>query len=106
MAAWPMAQVRLTRHAGQIDAWIIAKLGWTTTVGLHTAIAWVVVFVRESLLENKGTDVCFLTGSYDRSEHTRWNLYSFTGPYQPVVQVRLHSTGAASRLAALLGAQI
>jgi hypothetical protein len=40
------AQDWLTRHAGQIDAWIIAKLGWTKTAGLHTAIAWVVVFVR------------------------------------------------------------
>lgn len=36
----------LARHAGQIDAWIIAKVGWTGTAGLHTTMAWVVAFVR------------------------------------------------------------
>jgi hypothetical protein len=38
---------------------------------------------RESLepVRKQGINVCFLTGSYGRSEHTRWNLYSFTGPY-------------------------
>jgi hypothetical protein len=40
------AQDWLTRRAGQIDAWVIATLGWTKTAGLHTTIASVVVFVR------------------------------------------------------------
>jgi len=40
------AQDWLTRHAGQIDAWMIAKLGWTKTAGLHTSMAWVIAFVR------------------------------------------------------------
>jgi hypothetical protein len=31
---------------GQIDAWIIAKLGWTKTAGLHTSMAWMIAFVR------------------------------------------------------------
>ncbi|MCX6552351.1 MAG: hypothetical protein NTY02_15340 [Acidobacteria bacterium] len=33
-------------HAGEIDAWIIAKLGWTKTSGLHTTIDWFIAFVR------------------------------------------------------------
>ena len=36
----------LTRNASQIDAWIIAKTGWTRTAGLHTGLAWLVAFVR------------------------------------------------------------
>jgi len=40
------AQDWLTRHAGEIDAWIIAKIGWTKTSGLHTSLAWVIAFVR------------------------------------------------------------
>jgi hypothetical protein len=40
------AQDWLTRHAGQIDAWIIAKAGWTKTAGLHTSLAWVTAFIR------------------------------------------------------------
>ena len=36
----------LARHAGQIDAWIIAKTGWTRTAALHTSLAWVVAFIR------------------------------------------------------------
>jgi len=40
------AQGWLARHAGEIDAWIIAKLGWTKTASLHTSLAWVLAFVR------------------------------------------------------------
>jgi len=36
----------LARHAGQIDAWIIAKTGWTNTAALHTSLVWVSAFVR------------------------------------------------------------
>jgi hypothetical protein len=36
----------LTRDASQIDAWIIARTGWTRTAGLHTGLAWLVAFVR------------------------------------------------------------
>jgi hypothetical protein len=36
----------LTRHVGQIDAWIIAKLGWTKTAALHSSLAWAIAFVR------------------------------------------------------------
>jgi len=36
----------LARHAGQIDAWIIAKTGWTKTAALHTSLVWVSAFVR------------------------------------------------------------
>lgn len=34
------------RHAGQIDAWIIAKAGWTKTASLHSALAWAIAFAR------------------------------------------------------------
>jgi len=40
------AQDWLTRHAGEIDAWIIAKLGWTKTGGLHISLAWALAFFR------------------------------------------------------------
>jgi hypothetical protein len=40
------AQDWLARHAGEIDAWIIAELGWTKTATLHTSLAWVLAFVR------------------------------------------------------------
>lgn len=36
----------LTGNAGRIDAWLIAKTGWTRTSGLHSALDWVVTFVR------------------------------------------------------------
>jgi hypothetical protein len=36
----------LARHAGQIDAWLIARLGWTRTAGLHTTMAWAMAFLR------------------------------------------------------------
>jgi hypothetical protein len=36
----------LTRNASQIDAWIIARTGWTRTAALHTSLAWLVAFVR------------------------------------------------------------
>jgi hypothetical protein len=34
------------RHSGQIDAWIIAKTGWTRTARLHEGLAWLLAFVR------------------------------------------------------------
>jgi hypothetical protein len=40
------AQDWLARHAGQIDAWIIAAFGWTKTAGLHTAMARVIACAR------------------------------------------------------------
>jgi hypothetical protein len=36
-------------HSGEIDAWIIAKTGWTRTAGLHTVLDWLVAFVRYGL---------------------------------------------------------
>jgi hypothetical protein len=36
----------LSRHAGEMDAWIIAKTGWTATAGLHAALGWIIAFVR------------------------------------------------------------
>lgn len=34
------------RHSGQIDAWMIAKTGWTRTARLHESLAWLLAFVR------------------------------------------------------------
>jgi hypothetical protein len=36
----------LLDHAGQIDAWLIARTGWTRTAGLHIVLKWIVAFVR------------------------------------------------------------
>jgi hypothetical protein len=36
----------LVGHAGEIDAWIIARTGWTRTAALHIALGWLVAFVR------------------------------------------------------------
>lgn len=36
----------LTAHRGEIDAWLIARTGWTKTQGLHATLAWIVWFVR------------------------------------------------------------
>jgi hypothetical protein len=33
-------------HSGEIDAWIIARTGWTRTTGLHAALEWLLAFVR------------------------------------------------------------
>ena len=35
-----------TRYAGQIDAWLIAKTGWTRTAWLHSGLTWFLAFVR------------------------------------------------------------
>jgi len=34
------------RNAGQIDAWIIVKIGWTRTAWIHGGLAWAFAFVR------------------------------------------------------------
>ena len=34
------------RHAGEIDAWLIAKAGWTRTAWLHSGLTWLLAFVR------------------------------------------------------------
>jgi hypothetical protein len=34
------------RAAGQIDAELIARTGWTRTAGLHTAAGWIIAFFR------------------------------------------------------------
>lgn len=36
----------LPAHAGEVDAWIIAKTGWTGTAPLHAAAGWAVWFLR------------------------------------------------------------
>lgn len=36
----------LEQNAGRIDAWVIARTGWTRTTGLHSAAGWIVAFVR------------------------------------------------------------
>jgi hypothetical protein len=36
----------LNRHAGELDASLIATFGWTRSSGLHTALAWTVSFLR------------------------------------------------------------
>jgi len=33
-------------HKGEIDAWLMLRLGWTRTAGLHATMARVIVFVR------------------------------------------------------------
>ncbi len=33
-------------NAGEVDAWIIATLGWTKTASLHASLAWALAFVR------------------------------------------------------------
>jgi hypothetical protein len=48
-ATWWLTGAAAAWHArasGQIDAWIIARTGWTRTAGLHTAVGWMVAFVR------------------------------------------------------------
>jgi hypothetical protein len=41
-----MAGGWLSSHSGEIDAWIIARTGWTRTAGLHAALGWLLAFVR------------------------------------------------------------
>jgi hypothetical protein len=36
----------LSGHSGEIDAWVIARTGWTRTAGLHAALEWLLAFVR------------------------------------------------------------
>lgn len=33
-------------HAGEIDAWLLVKTGWTHTSGLHGTITWLLVFLK------------------------------------------------------------
>jgi hypothetical protein len=67
------AQDWLTRHAGEIDAWIIAKAGWTKTAGLHTSLAWALAFVRYGV----GTSLAVaLLGSVSRQ-----GLHGVTSPW-------------------------
>ena len=43
------ASLWLGAHRGEMDAWIIAKLGWTETGWLHTTVGWTVWIVRYGL---------------------------------------------------------
>jgi hypothetical protein len=33
-------------HTGEIDAWLMQRLGWTRTAGLHSVAGWVIGFIR------------------------------------------------------------
>jgi len=39
----------LTLNAGQFDAWLMARTGWTRTAGLHASLGWLVAFVRDGV---------------------------------------------------------
>lgn len=48
-AIWAVTGAAANWHArgsGQIDAWIIAKTGWTRTARLQESLAWLLAFVR------------------------------------------------------------
>ncbi len=49
VAAWflvALAQAHWDSYRGEIDAWLMAQFGWTTTGGLHDAVRWLLAFVR------------------------------------------------------------
>jgi hypothetical protein len=60
-------------YRGEIDAWLMAELGWTNTGGLHTAFRWLLTFVRFlGLSVSVALASAFAAGGFGALRHVRW----------------------------------
>lgn len=68
------AEAWLGAHRGEIDAWFLARWGWTDMSGLHTALGWAVRAVRWVLGGSMATAwlAAFVTAGAGAFASTAW----------------------------------
>jgi hypothetical protein len=76
VAAWFLAfyaGAHWDNYRGEIDAWLMARFGWTDTSWLHTAFRWLLVVVRFlGLSVSVALASAFAAGGFGALRHARW----------------------------------